>query len=132
MTQGVGVDDAARGGDARRESYYVARSYNQGQNSYTATHTNLNTTQSVSMTINVQKDSSGSYKQYTIMYVVMEKSQWNCDQYPANGIVTFFDIDLEYNGQPVNPSWTTSYVDDVCSCRAHVVAEDTISITWST
>jgi Peptidase A4 family len=106
--------------------------YNQGQNSYTAVHTNLNNGQSVTLTIPVQKDSNGNYKQYTIMYVVMEKSQWNCNQYPANGIVTFYDIDLEYNGQPVSPTWTTSYVDDNCNCRAHVGNETSINITWDT
>jgi hypothetical protein len=106
--------------------------YNAGQNSYTAVHTNLNTNQQVTMTIKVQDNGSGGFKQYNIMYVVMEKSQWACNQYPADGIVNFYDIVLEYDNQPVQPKWTTNIVDDNCDCRAHVLNETAISITWNT
>jgi len=30
------------------------------------------------------------------------------------------------------PKWTTSYVDNVCNCRAHILNSTTIQITWAT
>jgi hypothetical protein len=41
------------------------------------------------------------------------------------GQVTFFDVIVEYDNQVVSPTWTTSYVDDVCNNRAHVLNETT-------
>lgn len=60
----------------------------------------------------------------------MEKSQWACDQYPPNNEVTFFDITMKFDGEKVSPKWTTAFVDDHCDCRAQVVDESTIKITW--
>lgn len=120
--------------------------YNANNNSYTITHTNMNDGWSVTSVIPIQKAKSGGYKQYTIMYVVFEKPA-NCDQYPPEGMspstpyiaetrvrayvrqlinlcagkVTFYDIAVEYNNQPVTMAWTTGYVDDVCNNRANVV-----------
>lgn len=63
-------------------------------------------------------------------YFVMEKSQWQCDQYPANGEVVFKNITIAFDNKVVTPSWTTSFVDDNCNCRAHIVDANTVSITW--
>lgn len=65
-------------------------------------------------------------------YFVMEKSQWECDQYPANGEVVFKNITIAFDNKVVSPTWTTSYVDDNCDCRAHIVDPNTVSITWDT
>lgn len=64
-------------------------------------------------------------------YVVQEKV-CDCDAYSADGQVTFYDIVLEFDNKRVKPLWTTSYVDDNCNTRAHVVNTSTIQITWDT
>ncbi len=40
-------------------------------------------------------------------------------------------MQLACDGQLITPAWTTSYVDDVCDNRAHVVDPATIEITWN-
>lgn len=62
------------------------------------------------------------------MYVVQEKV-CDCDQYSTDGQVVFYDIDLEFNYKPVSPTWKTSFVDDNCNARAHVVNSTAIQIT---
>jgi hypothetical protein len=37
----------------------------------------------------------------------------NCADYPPEGIVTFYDIKIEYDNAPVQPVFTTGIVDDV-------------------
>ncbi|EGD73234.1 hypothetical protein PTSG_04950 [Salpingoeca rosetta] len=105
-------------------------SYNPSKNSYTVFHKDMNDGWSVTTEIPVQR-SGGDYKKYTIVYFVFEK-EWDCDQYPPDGEVTFYDIKVQYNNQTVSPQWTTAYVDDVCNNRAHIVDESTIKITWDT
>eukprot|EP01063_Lacrimia_lanifica_P026088 TRINITY_DN3458_c0_g3_i2.p1 TRINITY_DN3458_c0_g3~~TRINITY_DN3458_c0_g3_i2.p1 ORF type:complete len:231 (+),score=87.95 TRINITY_DN3458_c0_g3_i2:76-768(+) len=106
--------------------------FNEAEQTYTAVHTNLNTTKSITKSIHVQKQGlfSSKYKEYTIMYVVFEKTCASCAQYPPNEKVTFYDIALEYEGKRVQPVWKTSFVDDVCDNRANVVDNSTIAITW--
>jgi hypothetical protein len=87
---------------------------------------------SVKTNIPVQIDpATGNSKNFTIAYIVYEKDA-DCNQYPADGEVTFFDIALEYNNQPVQPLWKTGIVDDVCNNRARVVNASTVQITWNT
>ena len=106
--------------------------FDESAQTYTAVHTNLNTKQSVTKTIDVQKETifGSDYKKYTIMYIVFEKTCRSCAQYPPNDIVTFYDIDLQYEGQRVTPSWNTSFVDDKCNNRAKIVNASTVAITW--
>lgn len=99
--------------------------------SYTAVHVDLTDGWSVTTTIPVQQDSNGQYKNYTILYVVFEKPA-NCDQYPPEGVVTFSNIRVEYDGKRVTPSWKTGIVDDVCNNRAAVLNSTTVQITWDT
>eukprot|EP01060_Flectonema_neradi_P033448 TRINITY_DN5620_c0_g3_i1.p1 TRINITY_DN5620_c0_g3~~TRINITY_DN5620_c0_g3_i1.p1 ORF type:complete len:244 (+),score=68.09 TRINITY_DN5620_c0_g3_i1:56-733(+) len=105
--------------------------FDESKQEYTAVHTNLRTGKSITKTIGVQKDGE-KYKEYTMMYIVFEKTCRSCLQYPPNGIVTFFDIVLEYEGTKVIPAWSTAFVDDKCNNRAHVVNSTTITITWDT
>ena len=98
---------------------------------YTAVHTNTKSGKSITKSIDVQKNDNGSFKEYTMMYIVFEKECASCNQYPSNDKVTFYDIVLEYEGQRVNPKWNTSYVEDVCNNRAHIVDNSTVAITWS-
>lgn len=105
-----------------------------GDAAQTYTLTQVDVTQAnkaSSMTIPVQQDSNGDYKNYTILYVVYEKVA-DCNQYPPDGKVTFTDLIVECDGQAITPSWTTGFVEDVCNNRAHVVNSKTIEITWDT
>jgi len=104
--------------------------FDEANQKYHATHTNKNTGGSISTSIDVQQDNNGDYKEYTILYVVFEKECSSCAQYPPNNKVTFYDMKFEYEGERVNPSWTTNYIDDVCNNRANIVDNSTISITW--
>jgi len=97
--------------------------------SYNMYHKDLTIGWSVNSTIAVQKEANGNYKQYTIAYFVFEKVA-NCDQYPPNNEVTFFNISIYYNDEKVSPQWSTAYVDNVCDNRATVIDESTIKITW--
>ncbi|KAJ9472250.1 hypothetical protein DIPPA_29006 [Diplonema papillatum] len=104
---------------------------NQSANTYTGTITNMATGKSSSMTIPIQKHGLGDYKRYTIMYVVFEKSCRSCRQYPPNDKVVFSDIIMEFNNKTVKPTWTTSFVDDVCNNRAEILDSSTVQITWN-
>uniref|UniRef100_A0A6B2LHB7 Uncharacterized protein n=1 Tax=Arcella intermedia TaxID=1963864 RepID=A0A6B2LHB7_9EUKA len=107
--------------------------YNPSDNSYTMVHTDLTTGQTVGpTTISIQQADNGAYKNYTIAYFVMEKSEWDCNQYPPDGKVVFYDIKVEYDGKQVTPNWSTGIVDDNCNCRASVLSPTSIQITWNT
>jgi len=79
----------------------------------------------------VQQDGNGNYKNYTIAYVVYEKVA-DCVDYPPDGKVTFNNIKIYCNKKQIVPQWTTSFVEDVCNNRAHVINASTIQITWNT
>ncbi|CAE7586308.1 unnamed protein product [Symbiodinium sp. KB8] len=104
--------------------------YVASNQSYNVYHSDLNTGASVSFSIPVQTGPDGNPKKFNIAYFVMEKSQWQCAQYPPNNQVTFTDIKVEYDGAAVQPKWTTAFVDDNCNCRAHITNETSIQITW--
>jgi len=57
-----------------------------------------------------------------------------CNLYPPEGEVTFYNIHVEVGGKDVTSqiSWTTAYVMDICDFRAHVVNTTAIQITWNT
>eukprot|EP01113_Clastostelium_recurvatum_P032685 TRINITY_DN422_c0_g1_i2.p1 TRINITY_DN422_c0_g1~~TRINITY_DN422_c0_g1_i2.p1 ORF type:complete len:240 (-),score=69.91 TRINITY_DN422_c0_g1_i2:127-813(-) len=104
---------------------YVAAS-----NLYRMVHSSLKDNWSVQTDIPIQKDDKGDYKNFTIVYFVMEK-EWKCAQYPPNNEVTFYDIRVDYDGQTVaNPTVKTAFVDDVCNCRAKQLNSTSIQITW--
>jgi len=96
---------------------------------YEIVHTNLADKWSVKTTIPVQK-LEDQYKNYTIIYFVFEKV-YACSYYPPNNEVTFFDIKVQYDGQTVNPTWTTAYVDNACNNRARIINSTSIQITWT-
>jgi hypothetical protein len=86
--------------------------------------------QTVTVDLPIQTNSYGVPKNYTIVYLVMEKV-WDCDQYSTDGQVTFYDIAVEIDGKPIeNPKWITSYVEDNCNNRAKVLNSSAIQITW--
>jgi len=99
--------------------------------SYNVAHTDMNSGWSVEASIPAQTDDSGQPKNFNISYLVFEKDA-DCSQYPPEGIVTFYDIAISYDGKTITPQWTTGIVDDVCNMRAHVVSPTEVTITWST
>jgi len=106
--------------------------FNPKNQSYTMYHLDMTDGWSVKTNIPVQQDpDTGYYKNFTIVYFVFEKDA-DCDQYPADGEVTFYDIKIQYNNKPVLPQWTTGIVDNTCNCRATVVDDATVKITWDT
>jgi len=98
--------------------------------SYTITQKDTVSGSSSSQVVPVQKNGN-AYKNYTIMYFVYEKVA-ACADYPAEGIVTFQDISVTCNNVQIAPTWTTSYVENVCNFRAHGINATTVSITWDT
>jgi len=110
---------------------YGSVDFTAGNESYSVYHSDLNDGWSVTSSIRVQRDERGHvYKNYTIAYFVFEKVA-DCAQYPKNGQVTFYDIELEYDNKPVTPVWTTGYVDEVCEFKAQILNSTAIQITWN-
>ena len=70
----------------------------------------------------------------TTLWIVFEKSQWPCGDYPPNEIVTFFDIKVEFDNVDVTDQiqWQPLIKDDHCDFRTHINSSTTVSITWDT
>jgi len=106
--------------------------YNTGKESYRLTQTDMTNGQSSTMVIPVEKDpNTGNYKNYTVLYLVYEKVA-QCNQYPPEGKVEFYDIIVECNGATITPAWKTGVVDEVCGFQAHVISPSVATITWDT
>ena len=101
------------------------------EQSYTVRQTDKTQGVTSQMTIPVQKDMYGQYKNYTVLYVVFEKIA-QCNEYPPDEVVTFKNLNVYCDGELITPSWTTAVVDEVCDFTAHVVTPHEISITWNT
>ena len=71
----------------------------------------------------------GAYQNFSVIYFVFEKEA-ECNQYPPNNIVTFYDIAIYCNGRRFYPKYTLSFVDDVCNMRAHQEGNN-VTITWN-
>jgi len=111
---------------------YGRVTFNANNQSYTMYHEDMTDGWSVTTNIGVQKTSAGAYKNYTIVYFVYEKVCASCNQYPPDGFVEFYDLVFEYDGKVVTPTCTTSFESNFCNNRAHVNANGTISMTWTT
>lgn len=97
-------------------------------NSYTLNVT-VNGARTSQMTIPIQKGPNGQPKVYNHAWVVLEKVG-SCDQYPPSNSVVFYDIEIEFDGEVIEPTWTTSYVDNACNSRAHILNSTAVEITW--
>jgi len=111
---------------------YGSITLNDADHSYMLYHKDMTSGWSVNMSIPIQQK-NGVDKNYTIIYVVYEKVA-PCANYPPDGIVTFYDIKVQYEGKDAtsNVKWTTAYVENVCNNRAHINSPTNISITWDT
>eukprot|EP00483_Globobulimina_turgida_P007021 UN07035 len=111
---------------------YGSVTFDAANQAYKMYHADLTTGHewSVNTTIGVQKEGT-NYKKYTMTYFVFEKVCSRCNDYPPDDIVTFTNTTVQWAGKTLQPKWTTAYVDNVCNNRAHVVDEQTITITWN-
>jgi len=71
-------------------------------------------------------------KVYTDAYFVMEHQPDDCSQLPNDGIITFTDIHIELNHQPVTPKWQALQFQPACNSLAHVISSSSVSFTWDT
>lgn len=108
---------------------YGSITYVPANNSYTIFHSSKSDGWSVSTNIAVQMDRSGVTKNYSIAYFVYEKTA-PCGDYPPDGIVTFYNISVAYDGKDATNAvaYKTAFVDDVCNNRATVVDQRTIKV----
>jgi len=111
---------------------YGSVTLNDADHSYMLYHKDETSGWSVNMSIPIQQKGS-DYKNYTIVYIVYEKTA-PCADYPPDGEVTFYNIKIEYEGKDAtsNMKWTTAYVDNVCNNRAHILNQTAVQITWDT
>ena len=103
--------------------------YDAGADSYVLTQTNVDTGAVSTQTVACQ-----SGKQYTVPYVVYEKT-FPCADYPPDENVTFYDIIAECDDAidcADEIAWTPDVKDANCDMAAHVLDARTISITWDT
>lgn len=116
------------------EELFGSITYDATTHSYDVYH-NSSDGWEVHMPIKIQKDAAGRYKNYSIGYFVFEKDA-PCADYPPDEVVTFYDIQMQWDGVNSKAVWSTGIVDDVCEMRAHIVNPSTsngvVNITWST
>lgn len=114
------------------DSLYASVTFNEANQTYEMYSEILTSgrTDKSNLTIPVQKE-NGKYKVYTIVYIVFEKICHRCDEYPSDDVVTYHNISVYYGGDKVSPKWTTGVVDEVCDMTAHIVDEETVTITWN-
>jgi len=70
-------------------------------------------------------------KIYTDSYFVIERQPPNCEQYPQNGGITFYDINIEINGTAVAPQWIAKKFEDACDCTPIVNNATSVTFTWN-
>ncbi len=107
--------------------------YDAATSSYNIYH-NSSDGWEVTTNIPVQKK-NGVPKTYQIAYFVYEKVA-PCADYPPEELVTFYDVNIQWDGVAQPARWSTAFVEDVCNFRAHVPDPSTsggnVTITWST
>ena len=102
--------------------------YNDDDDSYDLTQTNMNTGESSKQNVKCQNG-----KKFTIPYVVYEKT-WPCRDYPPDGVTTFTNIVAECDGKPCTEQiqWSAKVKDANCGMQAHIDNATQIRITWDT
>ena len=64
-------------------------------------------------------------------YIVVEHSPRRCDMFPPSNGITFSDIYIEVDGEPVaNPAWVTKQESTACKSKAVVVDKTTVRLEW--
>ena len=69
----------------------------------------------------------------TTAFIVVEHKPRSCDQYPASGSITFSNIYVEVDYEPVaNPGWVAKQERPACDSEATVVDAYNLKISWDT
>jgi len=64
-------------------------------------------------------------------YFVLEHQPHSCDQLPPNGIVTWSNISVEVNGEPVAaPLFRAEQESPACGSKVKIVSPTSIELTW--
>jgi len=71
-------------------------------------------------------------KLYTDAYFVVEHQPNDCSEYPADGQIIFKNINIEWNGQLMRPTWDKETYQDACNCQPSVLDSQTIKFSWDT
>ncbi|KNC55381.1 uncharacterized protein AMSG_11038 [Thecamonas trahens ATCC 50062] len=66
---------------------------------------------------------------YPLSYFVVEH-QSSCSGLPADGKVTWTNIEVEVANNRVTPTWQAKQEDPVCSSQAHILSPSSIQVTW--
>jgi hypothetical protein len=103
----------------------------EAQQAYKLVQTDMNSRASSSQVVQVQQHSDGSYKKFTVLYFVFEKVA-NCNEYPPNEKVVFYDIIVQCNNTRVYPTYRAGVVENVCDFKGHTVSNTSVMITWDT
>jgi len=82
-----------------------------------------------SVTTNIEVEKS---KTYTDAYFVVEHQPQSCDQYPANGQIVFYDINIALDNQSVTPDWQAFEFQPACDCTSYVNNSTSVMFTWLT
>jgi hypothetical protein len=68
---------------------------------------------------------------YTDAYFVLEHQPNDCQGYPPNGIVTFYDINLALNYRSVTPKWKPYTYIPACNSQVSVLSPSSLRFTWN-
>ncbi len=64
-------------------------------------------------------------------YVVVEHAPRSCRQFPASGGITFSQIYVEVDYQPVaKPAWRVEQERPACGSKAVLVDDSTVRLEW--
>ena len=121
---------------------YSSIEYEKGNNNktnknyYNVYHADLTQNWSVKTKVDIQKiNGTNNDKRYIYAYFVFltQNVSMDCDLYPKNGVVKFYNISLYFNNKLVkNPKWTTNIYNDTCNNRAFVSNQnDSVTIRWN-
>lgn len=66
----------------------------------------------------------------TVLYFVLEHQPASCSGLPPNGSIKFEDIEVEVQGELVQPSWTAKQGLPACSSKGVALDSKTVQITW--
>jgi len=70
---------------------------------------------------------------YTTAYETLEAYNVNsdCQDYPVEGSITFYNIKVSVGGKPVIPKWTVLTKDNECNETAVALSSSSVKIQWN-
>jgi hypothetical protein len=65
------------------------------------------------------------------VYFVLEHQVDSCSQLPSSGSLTYSDIQIEFGGKKVVPTWTAHLERPVCNSHVQVLSPTSLKIAWN-